>query len=128
MDRGGTVMLRYFAQLIHIGHTHILFDHEVFKIELLFKCKETMSTFCSTSVNTVYQSLKTVLPELSSQINIFQSEVNGHQKTNIDFLCSNFHQINDNVATMKNDVAQTTTISDMQVFFKYCSRYEKGSN
>ena len=32
----------------------------------------------------------------------------------MDFLCSNFHQINDNVVTVKNYVARTITVSDMQ--------------
>ena len=32
----------------------------------------------------------------------------------MDFLCSGFRQINDNVVTVKNDVARTTTVSDMQ--------------
>ena len=29
---------------------------------------------------------------------------------------------------MKNDVACTTTVNDMQEKFKYCSRYERGYN
>ena len=32
----------------------------------------------------------------------------------MDFLCSNFCQINDNVVTVKNDVAHTTAVSYMQ--------------
>ena len=32
----------------------------------------------------------------------------------MNFLYSDFRQINDNVVTMKNDVAHTTTVSDMQ--------------
>ena len=39
--------------------------------------------------------------------------VNGQQKTSMDFLCYNFFQINDNVVTVKKDVACTTTVSDM---------------
>ena len=46
----------------------------------------------------------------------------------MDFLCSNFRQINDNVVTVKNDVARTTTVSDMQFVFKYFSRFERGYN
>ena len=34
MKRGRTVLLKYLAQLINIGRTHILFDREVFKTEL----------------------------------------------------------------------------------------------
>ena len=49
--------------------TNILFDHAVFKTDLLFKYRGTMGTFCSTSVSLVSQSLKAVLPELSSQVN-----------------------------------------------------------
>ena len=44
------------------------------------------------------------------------------------FLCSNFRQINNNVVTVKNNVARTTTVSDMQTFFNYWSRYERGYN
>ena len=44
------------------------------------------------------------------------------------FLCSNFLQINDNVDTVKNDVACTILVSDMKNNFKYCSRFERGSN
>ena len=43
-------------------------------------------------------------------------------------MCSNFRQINDNVVTVKIDVACTTTVSDMQKRFKYSSRFEIGSN
>ena len=46
----------------------------------------------------------------------------------MDFLCSNFFQINDNIVTVKNDFARTTTISDMRKKFKYWSRYEIVSN
>ena len=45
--------LQYVSQLINIGQTHILFDHEVLKTELLLECKENMGTLCSTSVNPV---------------------------------------------------------------------------
>ena len=47
MERGGTVLLQYFAQMINIGRTHILFYHEVFKTELLLNYKGTVGTFCS---------------------------------------------------------------------------------
>ena len=46
----------------------------------------------------------------------------------MDFLCSNFCQINDNGVTVKYDIAYITTVSDMQNVFKYCSRFEIGSN
>ena len=46
----------------------------------------------------------------------------------MDFLCSNFRQINDSVVTVKYDIAYTTTVSDMQNVFKYCSKFEIGSN
>ena len=77
---------------------------------------ETLGTFWSTNVNPVSQSLKDILPELSIQLTNFHSDVNGHQNTSMDFLYSNFRQINDNVVTVKNDVAGTTTVSDMQFF------------
>ena len=75
-----------------------------------------MVTLCSTSVNPVYQSTKAVLTELSIQVTNLYSDINGHQNTSIDFLCSNFHQINDTVVTAKNNVSRTTTVSDMQFF------------
>ena len=34
----------------------------------------------------------------------------------MDMMFSNFRQINDNVVTLKNDVARTVTVSDMQNF------------
>ena len=71
--------------------------------------------------------MKAILPEISSQLTNLQYDVNGHQKTIMDYLSSNFRQINDNVVTVKNYVARTTTVSDMQ-FFKYFSRFERGSN
>ena len=46
----------------------------------------------------------------------------------MDFLCYNISQINDNVVTVKNYTAHTTTVSDMRIYFKYCSRYERVSN
>ena len=70
-------------------------------------------------MNPVSQSFKAVLPELSSHITNLHSDVNGHQNTSMDFPCSNFHQINDNVAC-------TTTVSDMQdfqVFLKVSKRF-----
>ena len=120
-------MLQYVTQLINIVWNHILFDHEVFKTELLLKYKETMGTFCSTSVNPLYQSLKSLLPEISIQITISHSDVNDHQNISIDFLSSNFFQTNDNVVTVKNDVSRTTTVSYMH-FLNYFSRFEIGSN
>ena len=62
MYSGRTVLLQYFAQLINIGRTRILFDHEFFKNALLLNYKETIGTFYITSVNPVSQSLKVVLP------------------------------------------------------------------
>ena len=64
MDRGRTVLLQYVAQLINIGRTHILFNPKVFKTGLLLKYKETLGSFCITSVNQVSRSLKSVLPGL----------------------------------------------------------------
>ena len=58
-----------------------------------------MGTLCSTSVNTVYQSLKALPPELSNQVNNLHSDINVHQKTSMDFMRSKFHQIYDNVTT-----------------------------
>ena len=114
MERGRTVLLQDVAQQINIGRTHILFDRLVLKTELFLNYKEIMGTFCSTSVNTVSHSLRDVLPENSSQVTNLHSDINSHQKTSMDFLCYNFFQINDNVVTVKNDVACTTTVSDMQ--------------
>ena len=65
-------------------------------------------------MNPVYLSLNSLLPELSIKLANLHSDVNGHQKNSMDFLCSNFRQINDIVVTVKNDVARTTTVSDMQ--------------
>ena len=113
MDRFRTVLLQDVAQLINTDRTHILFDNEVFKTELLLNYKETLGNFCSTSVNTASQSLKDVITELSSQITNLKYDDNGHQNNSIDFLCSNFCQINDNAVTVKNDVARNTTVSDM---------------
>ena len=111
MDRGRKLLLQYFRQLMNIGHTRVLFDHEVFNTELLLNYKEIMGTFCSTIVNPVSQSLKSILPELSSKLTNLHSDVNGHQKTSIYYLSSNFCQINDNVATMKNAVSRVKIFS-----------------
>ena len=46
----------------------------------------------------------------------------------MNFLCSNFRQINDIVITAKNDFSRSTTVSDMQNLFNYCSWVERGSN
>ena len=116
MDIGRTVLLQDVTQLINIGRTHILFDHEFFKTELFLNYKETLGTFCSISVNLLSQSLKDVLKELSIRLTNLQSGFNDHQNTIVDFLCSNFHQINDNAVTAKNDVACTTTVSNMHFF------------
>ena len=116
MERGRTVLIQDVAQLINIGHTQILFDHKVFKTELFLNYRETLGTFCITSLNPVPQSLKGVLTEFSFQLTNFHYDVNGHQKTSMDLLCSNFRQINDNVVTVKNDVARTTTVGDMKCF------------
>ena len=121
MERVITVLLQYVSQLINIGQTHILFDFEFFKTDLFLKYKENMGTFCSTSVNLVYQSLKAVLTELLIGLTNLHSDVNGHQKTIMGFLCSNFNQINDNIVAVKSYVATITTASDMQknqVFLK----------
>ena len=83
-------MLQNVAKLMNISRTHILFDHEVFKTELFLKYRETMSTLCSTSVNPVFQSLKAVLTELSSQLTNLQYDVNGHQKTSMCFCVLTF--------------------------------------
>ena len=42
--------------------------------------------------------------------------MNDHQNTSMNFLCSNFRQLKDNIVTVKNNVAHTTTVSDMQFF------------
>ena len=116
MDRYITAMLKDFVQLINIGRNHILFYNEVFKAELFFNCKVTLGNFCSTSVNPVSQSLKAVMTELSGELTNFHYDVNGHGKTSMYFLCSNFFQINDNVVAVKKYVARTTTVSDMRFF------------
>ena len=113
-------MLQDVAQLINIGRTHILLYRSVFKTDLFLKYRETMGTFCITGVNPVSQSMKAVLTEHSIQVTNLNSDVNGHQNTSMDFLCSNFCQINDNVVTVKNDVSRTTNVSDMQNNLKYC--------
>ena len=105
MERDRTVLIQDVAQLINIGRTHILFDHEFFKTELFLKSKETLGTFCSTSVNQLSQSLKAVMSYLSSKLTNLHYDVNGHQNTSMLFMCYNFRQINDNVVTVKNDVA-----------------------
>ena len=116
MERGSsrTLLLQDVVQLIDIGRIHILFDDEVFKTELFLNYKETVVNFCSTSVNTVSQSLKDVVPYLPSKLTNLHSDINGHQNTSMDFLCFNFFQINNNVVTVKNDVARPKNVSDMQ--------------
>ena len=101
MERGIIVLLQDATKLINIGCIHILFDDEVFKNELLLNYRETLGTFFSTSVNTVSQSQKAVLPELSINVTNLYYEINDHQNTSMDFLCSNFCQINDNIVTVK---------------------------
>ena len=113
MDRGRTALPQDVTQLINIGRTQILFDHKVFKTELLLKYNETLDNFCSTSLNPVFQSLKYVLTELSTQVTNFHSDINGHQKTSMYILYSNFCQINYNIVTVKNDFSRNTTVSDM---------------
>ena len=73
--------------MINIGRTHILFEHKGFKTELLLNYKEAIGIFCSTGVNPVSHSPKAVLKELLSQLTNFQSDVNGHQNTSMNFLC-----------------------------------------
>ena len=46
----------------------------------------------------------------------------------MDFLCSNIPQVNDNVVVVKSDVTCTTTVSNMQCFFKYFSGFESVYN
>ena len=123
-----TVLLQDVAQLINISWTHILFDHEVFKTKLLLNYKKIMVTFCRISVNPVSKYLKDALSEVSSQATNLHSDINRHQNTSMDFLHSNFPQIYDNVATIEDDVACTTTFSDMQSFFKYWSMFKRGYN
>ena len=79
-------------------------------------------------MNPVSKSLNDILPELSSQVTNLHSDINSHQNTSMNFLFSKFHQINDNVVTVKNDVAFTTNIIDMRNNFKYFSIYEIGYN
>ena len=113
MDIGRTVLLKDVTQLISIGRTRILFDHGFFKTELFLNYRETLGTFCSTHVNVVSQSLNSVLTELSSKLANLHSDVNGHQKTSMDFLYPNFRQIYDNVVNVENYVARTKNVSDM---------------
>ena len=61
MDIERTLLLQDVAHLMNIVRTHILFDHEVFKTELLLNHNETLGTLCSTTVNPVSQPLKSVL-------------------------------------------------------------------
>ena len=103
LDRGIKVLLQDVSQLIKIGRTHILFDHALFRTELLFNYNKTMDTFCITSLNPVSQSLMAVLLEISTQVTSLHYDINGHLNTSTDFLCSNFHQINDNVVTVKKN-------------------------
>ena len=56
------VLIQDVTQLINIVLALILFDHEVFKTELLLSYKENLGTFCSTILNPVSQSLKAVIP------------------------------------------------------------------
>ena len=98
----------------------MLFYHEVLKTGLFLNYKETLGTFCSTSVNLVSQSLKALLSELSSLLAYLYYNDNVHQKNSTGFLSSNFCQINDNVVTMKNDDSRTKTVIDMQNNLKYC--------
>ena len=116
MNRGRAVLIQDVAQVNNICRTHILFYDEVFKTELFLNYKETLGTFWSKSVNPVSNSLNSVLPELSIQLTNLHSDVNGQQNTIMYVLCSNFRQINDNVFNVKNDVACTETVSDMQFF------------
>ena len=114
MERGRIALLQDIIQLINIGRTHILFYHKVFKTGLFLNYKETLGGFCRTNVNPVTQSLKSLLTELSIQLTNLHSDVDDHQNTSMDYLSFNFRQIDDNVVTVKNDVARTITVSDMQ--------------
>ena len=92
-------MLQDVAQLINIGQTRILFDNEVFRTDLFLEYKENVDTLYSRSLNQEYQPLKTVLPEFSNQVTNLHSDINGHQKTSMNFLHYNFRQIKYNVTT-----------------------------
>ena len=61
MERVIIALLKDITQLIYIGRTHNLFYHEVFRTGLFLNYRETMGTFCSTSVNPVSQSQKAKL-------------------------------------------------------------------
>ena len=128
MERGITVLLQDVSQLTNIGRTHIWSDNENFKIELFLNYKETLGNFCSTTVNTVSQSLQAELLELSVQLTNLHYDIDRNKKTSMDYLSPHFFQINDNVVNVENDVAYTTTVRDMQKKIKYCSRFERGSN
>ena len=65
-------------------------------------------------MNPVSQSLKAIMPELSSRFTNLHSDINGHQNISMDFLCSNFRKINDNIVTVQNDVARTATVSNIR--------------
>ena len=80
MEKDITLLLQDAAQLMNIGRTQILFDHEVSKTELFLNYKENLDTLCRTSVNKLYQSLKAVLPEISIQLTNLQYDVNVQQK------------------------------------------------
>ena len=93
MKRGKEVLLQDVSQLINIDHTHILFDRGAFKTEFLLNYKENLVTFCSTSENPVSQSLKALLPEISSRLSNLHSDVNGRQNISMNFLCSGFFKL-----------------------------------
>ena len=95
MYRGRTVLLQDVAQLINIGRTHNLFYHEFLKTGLFLNYKETLGNFCSKIVNPVSHSLEVSLTELSSQLTNLHSDVNVRQNTSMDYLSSNFCQMND---------------------------------
>ena len=119
MERVRTVMLQHVAQLINIGRTHILYDHEVFKTELFLNYRETMGNFFSSSMNPVFQALNVVLQKLSSQLTNLYSDVNGNQKSSIYFMSSNFRQINYNVGTVK----MMLLVLQLSVICKFCFDY-----
>ena len=116
-----TVLLQDVAQLINISWTHILFDNEVFKTKLLLNYKKIMVTFCRISVNPVSKYLKDVLSEVSSQATNLHSDINRHQNTSMDFLHSNFFQINDNVTPtlIITTLNQSKMVNTINIPLKY---------
>ena len=72
-------------------------------------------------MNTLSQSLKYILPELSIQVTNLDSDINGHQNTSMDFLHSNFFQISDNVTPtlIITTLNQSKMVNTINIPLKY---------